>query len=596
MQVSAEAARRFLVARQLLAPARTLEGGPDAVLEFLRRFGSIQFDPIAVAGRSHDLVLHARVAGYDAAWSDLLYERRELFEAVNKGLSFVLMRDYPWFRGTSSLRSSRLLAENAEVAERVLERVRTDGPLSALDFERERGAAIDWFGVKTNVVRAVLEAYAVTGVLGLARRDGNRRYYDLIERLVPRNVLEDDVPLRERLRHKMLSRYRAHGLLGASSGGGVFGDLGPAKPDPRYPEYAGRTVLREELIEDGELVPVEVEGVRGSASSFATRSTCWPRLRSRPLPRRFSRRSIRWCGTACFSDRCSSSTTYGTSSTRPRSGASATTSSRSSSATASSAGSSQRSTVPAGPCRYSASGGRTASRRAAPTASSMRCAPLSAHTSASQGLTGSNGRPISARRSGSFPRGLEVVRLIPPAAAGTTTRAYDCRMKAVLVFTVALVAAGSAMATLSPPARVTLDGVAGARPGMSVAAVSAVWGVRLRPSYEVRPTCGTARIELPGIEGEVMVMPRGRFGAVYFRKGVVTGRGIRIGSTLAQLRRAYPKLSSRPDKYIHGSRNYFLRRARAPHWELRFDVSPASRVRQIAFGERTAVRLVEGCA
>jgi hypothetical protein len=27
----------------------------------------------------------------------------------------------------------------------------------------------------TNTVRAVLEAYAVTGVLGLARRDGNRR-------------------------------------------------------------------------------------------------------------------------------------------------------------------------------------------------------------------------------------------------------------------------------------------------------------------------------------------------------------------------------------------------------------------------------------
>jgi uncharacterized protein YcaQ len=264
VKASAEDARRFLVARHLLGPARSLEGGPEAVLEFLRRFGSIQYDPIAVAGRSHDLVLHARIAGYEAAWSDSLYERGELFEAVNKGLSLVLTSDYPWFRRSWSRNAQNVLAENAEVAERVLERVRADGPLSVVDFERERGATTDWFGAPANVVRAVLEAYTVTGVLGLARRDGNRRYYDVVERLLPGDVLERKLPLREQLRHMMLSRYRAHGLLGASSGGDVFGGLGPAKPNPRFPELPGRTALREELIESGELVPVEVEGVRGT--------------------------------------------------------------------------------------------------------------------------------------------------------------------------------------------------------------------------------------------------------------------------------------------------------------------------------------------
>jgi uncharacterized protein len=262
--VTAEDARRFLVARHFLAPARSLEGGPDAALEVFRTLGSIQFDPLAVAGRSHDLVLHARVADYEPGWCDLLYERRKIFEAYNKGMSLIPVSEFAWFRGILSRNSPRVLAENAEVAERVLERIRAEGPLSALDFERERGPTTDWFGMPTNAVRAVLEAYAVTGVLGLARRDGNRRYYDLLERLLPATVLARKLPLKEQLRHKLLSRYRAHGLLGGAGGGDIFGGLGAAKPDPERPDHPGRNALREELLQRGELVPVEVEGVRGT--------------------------------------------------------------------------------------------------------------------------------------------------------------------------------------------------------------------------------------------------------------------------------------------------------------------------------------------
>ena len=233
------------------------------MLEVFRRLGSVQFDPLAVAGRNHDLVLHARVADYDPAWCDLLYEGRKIFEAHNKGLSFVPASKFPWFRGTWSQNGARVLAENAEVAGQVLERIRAEGPLSALDFERERGTTIDWFGIPTNTVRAVLEAYSVTGVLGLGRRDGNRRYYDLLERLLPADLLARKVPLEEQVRHKLLSRYRAHGLLGVGGGGDIFGGLGPAKPDPRWPGHPGRTAVREELIAEGELVPVEIEEVRG---------------------------------------------------------------------------------------------------------------------------------------------------------------------------------------------------------------------------------------------------------------------------------------------------------------------------------------------
>ncbi|MGC1753827.1 MAG: crosslink repair DNA glycosylase YcaQ family protein [Trebonia sp.] len=258
MKATAEAARRFLVARHFLAPARSLAGGLEAVLQVFRAFGSIQFDPIAVAGRNHDLVLHARVAAYEPAWCDALYERREIFEATNKALSFVPASEFPWFRHAMGRKGPRFhgaaLAENAAVAEHVLERIRAEGPLSARDFERETGPTKDWFGMPENAVRAVLEAYTVTGVIGLARRDGNLRYYDLLERLLPAEVLMREVPEREQLRHKLLSRYRAHGLLGAGGAGGTFARIAPPQQ---------RNELRKELVELGALVPVDIEGVRG---------------------------------------------------------------------------------------------------------------------------------------------------------------------------------------------------------------------------------------------------------------------------------------------------------------------------------------------
>ena len=234
------------------------------MMQVFRTFGSIQFDPIAVAGRNHDLVLHARVAAYEPAWCDALYERREIFEATNKALSFVPASEYPWFRHAMGRKGPRFhraaLAENAAVAERVLERIRAEGPLSSRDFERETGPTKDWFGMPENAVRAVLEAYTVMGVIGLARREGNLRYYDLLERLLPAEVITPEVPEREQVRHKLLSRYRAHGLLGAGGAGGTFARI--AAP-------ALRNELRKELVELGALVLVDVEGVRGKRHVLA---------------------------------------------------------------------------------------------------------------------------------------------------------------------------------------------------------------------------------------------------------------------------------------------------------------------------------------
>lgn len=261
--MAAEAARRFLVARHFLAPARSL-AGVEGALEVLHRFGSIQFDPIAVAGRNHDLVLHARVAGYEPGWCEGLYDRREIFEATNKALSFVPVDEFPWFRHVMGRKGPRFhaqaLADNARVAERVLDRIRAEGPLSSADFEPESSPTKNWFGVPENAVRAVLEALTVTGVIGLARREGSRRYYDLLERLLPADLLTQEVPEREQVRHKLLSRHRAHGLLGAGGAGDTFARIA----DPRE-----RRELHNALVESGALETVEVEGMRGRRFALA---------------------------------------------------------------------------------------------------------------------------------------------------------------------------------------------------------------------------------------------------------------------------------------------------------------------------------------
>jgi len=78
--------------------------------------------------------------------------------------------------------------------------------------------------------------------------------------------------------------------------------------------------------------------------------------------------------------------------------------------------------------------------------------------------------------------------------------------------------------------------------------------------------------------------------------GQPTPSGIRIGSTLAELRRAYgSRLTREHALYARDLWLYYLRRTREPHWLLRFDVS-TDRVQRIGFGESGYVIAQEGCA
>jgi uncharacterized protein len=258
--VSAAAARRFLVKRHLLAPPRQLPAEPESVLRVIDRIGSLQFDPLEVAGRNHDLVLLARIAGYRRAWTDhWLYEDRRLYETYNKGLSIVPVAELPWYRHTWDRSHAELSGEgeafdvHAPLVEELLGRIREGGPLLPRDVGPRE--AIDWYWRPTNQVRAILEGLAEAGILGIARREGNLRAYDLIERLLPAEVLAARVPEEEQRSHRLLSRYRAGGLLGSAGQQELW--IGT------YRRAAEKTDARNRLVERGDLVPVAVEGVKG---------------------------------------------------------------------------------------------------------------------------------------------------------------------------------------------------------------------------------------------------------------------------------------------------------------------------------------------
>jgi uncharacterized protein len=259
--VPADQARRFLVARHFLAPPRALPADPASVMRVVDRLGLLQFDPLEVPGaRNHDLVLHARIAGYRREWCEawLYGPDRRLIELYNKSLNLLPIDELPhyavaWTR-SGSYYSERILREQEAVADAIVERIRADGPLSTSAFS-EHSHAVDWWWAPTRAARAVMEALFVTGRLGIARREGNRRYYDLIERLVPPELLARREPEDAAMRHRLLSRFRATGMTSPrGTQAEVMYSAGSAQDRVRHTA---------ELVDAGVLTPVEVEGLKG---------------------------------------------------------------------------------------------------------------------------------------------------------------------------------------------------------------------------------------------------------------------------------------------------------------------------------------------
>lgn len=186
---------------------------PD-VATALAHLGYVQIDPLNICGRMHDLILRNRVAGYregdlmrhlhgDAAVKTA--SERAAFEHHHPETGILVAFGHEaWPHLLAAMRrrthrsgpwSGRLSAKQKALAEKLLAEIAARGPLSAEDFD-DHGRARQVWGA-SSLVKATLQKLFFHGRLLIAKRGtGNRRFYDLPERVLPASVLAQPEPSR----------------------------------------------------------------------------------------------------------------------------------------------------------------------------------------------------------------------------------------------------------------------------------------------------------------------------------------------------------------------------------------------------------------
>lgn len=256
LTLSKQQARRYLLAHHLLWPPHKIKGKPG-IIDYLSRVHCIQYDPVNVVGRSPDLTLQSRIKNYKPDYLDeLLYSDRRLLDGYDKVQSIFLTSDWPYFtRFRAYARRKYGAPENPpmQIAAQVLEAIRKRGPLSSLDLKSDD--TVDWWwGVPTRLPRAALEVLYFMGEVGIHHRVNTRRVFDLIERLLPQDLLEAPDPnpdFEDYLGWHILRRVSGLGIANPSGTDHWLGIL--------QLKSNRRRMIINHLVNKGELVSIKIE-------------------------------------------------------------------------------------------------------------------------------------------------------------------------------------------------------------------------------------------------------------------------------------------------------------------------------------------------
>jgi uncharacterized protein YcaQ len=232
--------------------------------EVYQRLQSIQFDPISPVGCNHDLVLNARLPDYKIGdWEKLAYQERRVYDGWDKQASLVPLDGWPLRRYIHSLHrrnyDKKIFEDHKHAVDAILKEITERGPMMPRDFDfQERRAEWKSHWYSPNVTKQTLRALWHSGLVMTVGRKNGQHLYDLTERAVPPHLYHQ--PLlnkQESLRQLGIERHKAVGIIRPSASAEMWS---------YQVMFYDRKEMLADLVERGEIVPVEVDGVKANAT------------------------------------------------------------------------------------------------------------------------------------------------------------------------------------------------------------------------------------------------------------------------------------------------------------------------------------------